>query len=209
MTLLSDDVINRYNKSSVSVPGAKLGDVLKAILERLPDDEHGSMRGQDGAQGEQGPEGRMGPSGPPGPPGPPGEKGPMGPAGPAGPVVQGVAARHELVLKAQKFDGAGPHIIEGLSHRVQPHIYYTFDLRIICSAKGAKFTVQPINESVGGVVMHCAEVSTKQSEGFLHCIRGIYHSSNGGALQVAVSTTTKGVAVARGGIFSLLRIADF
>lgn len=209
-TLLTEDVIRRYNKSPISLPAARLGDVLMEIATLAGG---GAAPGQT-VEGPPGPEGPQGPMGPSGPPGAPGAEGRQGPPGPAGPVVQGVAARHSLIHQEASYEGEGPHVIgDKFTHRVLPHVYYTFDLRIPVSVKSVSFEVTRLNDKVGGVLMQNAEVSdVKQLDGgYLYCIRGTYHSSDGGVLQVVGSPKgkAKGFKVLRGAVFSLLRIDDF
>ena len=206
LTLLTEDIVQRYNKSSASIPNARLGDILLEIASLVERQAGGLPLASEGPPGPPGPPGPIGPSGPPGMHG---AEGKQGPPGPAGPVVQGVVAKHALTQQDQVFQGEGPHLLEKLNLRVLPHVYYTFDVRIPVTVKGVSFTVERRNEQVGGVLLQTSEISERQDGEYLYTLRGIYHSSEGGSLHVVGTTKSKGFKVPRGAVFSLLRIDDF
>lgn len=204
---LSPAIIARYNKSSVSAPDARLGDLLQELIEASSQAAQQGSAGPQGPQGPQGAQGVPGPKGDKGDEGPAGPQGPQGPQGPPGPKGSGGAAfkvamttQDQEFLPTEEGSSVGAQELTELTVQVGSNMLYTFEAFIPASMKTAKFSVE---SSVEGELLQYRQASEGQNEKFLHIITGTYFSAHPGSLRVRLQSNTRSLKVSKG---ALLRI---
>jgi len=176
---LSDILIAKYNKSSVSVPEAPLGNILHDLLTKCSE----SAPATQGPPGPQGPQGLQGPQGP---------QGPRGAAGASG----GASAKHALCSKEHAFgEIAGAQDVPELAIQVGKDTLHQFDAYIVADKKTADFTVE---SNCGGVIHSIRQISDS-----MHIVSGIYYCEKPGLLKVVVRSNTKSLTVGKGSFLRL------
>lgn len=176
---LPEDVIARYNKSSVSVPGALLGDLLQEILEQCS--------GGPAAPAAQGPAGPVGPQGP---------AGPVGPQGPAG-----AAAKHAFCSADHAF-GELPEAqdVPELAIQVNKGTLLQFEAWLFADKKTADFKVVSNCEGT----LH----SVSQVFDSAHMLSGVFFCDKPGILKVSVQSATKSLTVSKGSFLRVSTIGS-
>lgn len=198
---LSPAIIARYNKSSVSAPDARLGDLLQELIEASNKENQVPTAGPQGPQGAQGVPGPKGDKGDEGPAGPQGPQGPPGPKGSGGAAFKvAMTTQDQEFLPTEEGSSVGAQELTELTVQVGSNMLYTFEAFIPASMKTAKFSVE---SSVEGDLLQFRQASEGQNEKFLHIITGTYFSAHLGSLRVRLQSNTRSLKVSKG---ALLRI---